>query len=111
VPIELVAGPNLPITLVARPASDADGATFETPGGVRPKVRMDLTRDEAGVRFRLVVEFATSQKPATCGPGAFGLRTTGQTTSFHLDPVPFSVIRSQEWKCLAGDSVLRVPKP
>ena len=46
--VELVAGASLPLTLEARPGSDADGAIFETPGGARPKVRVDMSRREEG---------------------------------------------------------------
>jgi hypothetical protein len=107
--VELVAGTSLPFTLEARPGSDADGATFETPGGVRPKFRLDLShRAEEVVSFRLVVEFAPSQNPALCG----GMpRTTELTTSFQIDPSPVSVTTTQPWQCLADDSQVRVPVP
>lgn len=106
---ELVAAATLPLTLAPRPGSDADGATFETPGAARPKVRLDLSRRDTGVvSFRLVVEFAPSHKPASC---AGTPRTTELTTSFLLDPGPVSVITTQPWQCLAEDSQLRVPVP
>jgi hypothetical protein len=109
--VELVAGDDLPITLEPRPGSDADGATFETPGGARPKVRVDLSHRRKGVvSFRLVLEFAPSQPPASC---AGTPRTTALTTSFQLDPGsgPISITTTQPWQCLAGDSQLRVPVP
>jgi hypothetical protein len=78
--VELVAAGNPPITLKARPGSDADGATFETPGGARPKVRVDIShRDEEVVSVRLVAEFAASRRPAMCTETP---RTTELTTSF-----------------------------
>jgi hypothetical protein len=105
--VELVAGPTLP--LEARPGSDADGATFETPGGARPKVRVDLSRrGEEVVSVRLVVEFAPSQKPEAC---AGTPRTTELTTTFQIDPGPVSVTTTQPWQCVAGDSQLRLPVP
>ena len=107
--VELVAGSILPLTLEARPGSDADGATFGTSGRTRPKVRVDLShRGEETVSFRLVVEFAPSQKPALCEGTP---RTTELTMSFQLDPGPVSVTTTQPWECLAGDSQLRVPVP
>jgi hypothetical protein len=107
--VELVAGANLPLTLAARSGSDADGATFETPGGARPKVRVDLShRGGEVVSFRLVVEFASSEKPALCEGTP---RTTELTTSFQLEPAPVIVTTTQPWQCLAGDSQLRVPVP
>jgi hypothetical protein len=107
--LELVAGDDLPLTLAARPGSDADGATFETPGRVRPKVRVDLNRrGEDVVSFRLVVEFAPSEKPTMC---AGTPRTTELTTSFQIDADAVSVTTTQPWQCLAGDSQLRVPVP
>jgi hypothetical protein len=107
--VELVAGASLPLALVARPGSDADGATFETPGGARPKVRVDLSqRSEDVVSFRLVVEFAPSQKPTMCQGTP---RTTALTTSFQLDPGAVSVTTTRPWQCSAGDSQLRVPMP
>ena len=100
---------NLPLTFAARSGSDADGATFGTPGGARPKFRLDLShRGEDVVSFRLVVEFAPSQTPAFCDGTP---RTTVLTTSFQLDPGPVSVSTTQQWQCLAGDSQLRVPVP
>jgi Multicopper oxidase len=55
--VELVAGAALPLTLAARPDGDADGASFETPRGARPKVRLDMSRLGQGVvSFRLVKE-------------------------------------------------------
>ena len=105
--VELVAGASLPLPLAARPGSDADGATFETPGRARPKVRVDLSQRGKGmVSFRLVVEFAPSHKPALC---AGTPRTTELTTSFQIDPDAVSVTTTQPWQCLAGDSQLRVP--
>jgi hypothetical protein len=107
--IELVAGASLPLTLAARPGSDADGATFETPGGARPKVRMDMSHGgEEVVSVRLVVEFAPSQQPALCKGTP---RTTELTTRFQLDPGQVTVATTQPWQCLAGDSQLRVPVP
>jgi hypothetical protein len=107
--VELVAGTSLPLTLEARPGSDADGATFETPGGMRPKLRLDLShRGEEVVSVRLVVEFAPSQIPALYGGTR---RTTELTTSFQIDPGSVSVTTTQPWQCLAGDSQVRVPVP
>jgi hypothetical protein len=107
--VELVASASLPLTLEARPGSDADGATFETPGGTRPKVRVDMSRwDEGVVTFRLVVEFAPSHKPATC---AGTPRTTELTTSLQIDPDLVSATTTDRWQCMMGDSQLRVPVP
>ena len=107
--VELVAGASLPLTLRARPGSDADGATFETPRGARPKVRVDMSRREGGVvTFRLVAEFAPSQKPATCTGRP---RTALLTTSFRIDPDSVSATTTDRWQCLMGDSQLRVPVP
>jgi hypothetical protein len=105
--VELVADASLPLTLEPRPGGDADGATFETPGTARPKVRLDMShRGEGVVSFWLVVEFAPSQKPVSC---AGTPRTTALTTSFRIDPGPVSVTMTQPWECLSGDSQLRVP--
>jgi hypothetical protein len=107
--VELVAGANLPLTLTARSGSDADGATFETPGGTRPKVRVEMSRrGEEVVSVRLVVEFAPSQKPDAC---AGSPRTTELTTTFQIDPGPVSATTTQPWQCLANDSQLGVPVP
>ena len=107
--VELVAGANLPLTFAAHSGSDADGATFGTPGAAHPKFRVDLShRGEDTVSFRLVVEFAPSQKPALCEGTP---RTTELTTSFQLDPGPISVTTTEPWQCMAGDSQLRVPVP
>jgi hypothetical protein len=107
--VELVAGASLPLTLEARPGSDVDGATFETPGGARPRVRVDMShRGQGVVSVRLVVEFAPSRKPTTCVGTP---HTTQLTTSFHLDPAQVSVTTTRPWQCLAGDSHLRVPVP
>jgi hypothetical protein len=106
---ELVARASLPRTLVTRPGSDADGATYETPTGARPKMRLDMTQRGGGrVDFRLVVEFAPSLKPAGC---AGTPRTTEVTTSFQIDPDLFSATVTRPWQCLSGDGQLRVPVP
>jgi hypothetical protein len=107
--VELVAGPSLPLTLAARPGSEADEATFETPGGARPKVQLDMKRRDGGVvKFRLVVESAPSYKPTTC---AGTPRTTPLTTSFQMAPNPVTATTTDRWQCSAGDSQLRVPVP
>ena len=107
--MELIATGNLPITLKARPGSHADSATFKTPGGARPKVRVELSRrgDEV-VSVRLVVEFAPGQKPEAC---AGNPRTTELTTTFQIDPGPVSATTTQPWQCVADDSQLRLPVP
>jgi hypothetical protein len=107
--VELVAGASLSLTLEARPGSDVDGATFETPGGARPRVRVDMShRGQGVVSVRLVVEFAPSRRPTTCVGTP---HTTQLTTSFHLEPAQVSVTTTRPWQCLAGDSHLRVPVP
>jgi hypothetical protein len=105
--VELVASSNLPILLATRPGGDTDEATFETPGGMLPKVRLDLSlRNEGVISFRLVVELASSHKPDLCTGTP---RTVELTTSFQLRPAPIRVTLTQPWQCLADDSQLRAP--
>jgi hypothetical protein len=96
----------LPVTLQARSGSKPTEATYQTPSGVSPSVRVDVKSREPLIglwEFSIKVDHATISSPTRCGGGSPA--TTRLATSFALKTTSDEVAvgATLPWQCRGSE--------